>query len=117
MKSYLECSLALALAGFAMLPLAAIADSEDAFCEVRAHGETAQGATGYCTITQSQGHVGIRLANGESFDLEPGKNAGRFHDQDGNGVDHEVKKDGSHYYKWAHRNITVYFNRAEGLYN
>ena len=117
MKPFLISSVALALAGVTALPGAALADSEDAFCEVREHGEKARSATGYCTISQREGHVGIRLANGESFELEPGKYPGRLHDQDGRGVDHEVKKDGSHYYKWEHRNITVYFNRNEGLYN
>ncbi|MEJ2401565.1 MAG: hypothetical protein P8Y52_09255 [Xanthomonadales bacterium] len=117
MKSSLKFSLALVVTGLALLPLAAGADSEDAFCEVQENGETATGATGYCTITQHPDRVGIRLANGESFDLAPGEHAGRFHDQDGAGVDHKVKTDGSHTYAWKNRNITVYFNRAEGLYN
>lgn len=117
MKSLLKSGVLLVLAGLAARPLVAVADSEDAFCEVREHGEQAPGATGYCTIAQRDGHVGIRLADGTTFDLEPGRHAGRFHDQDGNAVDHEVKPDGSHYYKWEHRNITVYFNRVEGLYN
>lgn len=117
MSTYLKSSLLLALAGLSAFPPATLADSEEAFCEVREHGENARDASGYCTISQRQGAIGIRLANGESFDLEPGKHAGRYHDQDGRGVDHEVKKDGSHFYKWEHRNITVYFNRAEGLYN
>lgn len=117
MKPNLKSSLALALAGFTALPGAAHADSEDAFCEVRRHGEPAKNATGYCTISQREGHVSIRLANGETVELEPGRHEGRFHDQDGKGVDHEIKQDGSHYYSWEHRNITVYFNRNEGIFN
>lgn len=107
----------LALAALAALPASALADSQDAFCEVREHGEEAKNASGYCTVSQRQGNIGIRLANGESFDLQPGPQAGRYEDQEGRGVDHEVKKDGSHYYKWEHRNITVYFNPSEGQYH
>ncbi len=107
----------LALAALAALPASALADSQDAFCEVREHGENAKGASGYCTFSQRQGEVSIRLANGESFELQPGGHAGRYEDQDGRGVDHEVKKDGSHYFKWEHRNITVYLNPSEGQYH
>lgn len=117
MNPFLKSSLMLALTGIAALPLTLVAESEDAFCEVREHGEKAKNATGYCTVTLTEDSISIRLASGASFDLQPGKRPGRFRDQDGNGVGHEVKQDGSHYYTWEHRNITVYFNRAEGLYN
>jgi hypothetical protein len=117
MKSILKCGLALALAGLAAAPLTAAADSEDAFCEVRKHGDKAKKASGYCTLSQRQGFVGIRLASGENYDLEPGKKAGRFHDQDGNGVEQKIKQDGSHVYTWEHKKITVYFDRTEGQYH
>ncbi len=107
----------LTLAMLAALPAAAAADSQDAFCEVREHGEKAKNATGYCTVSERQGNIGVRLANGESFELRPGEHAGRYEDQDGKGVGHEVKKDGSHYYTWEHRNITVYFTASEGQYH
>lgn len=109
--------LMLVLAGLSVLSPTVVADSEEAFCEVAEHGEKASSATGYCTISQRQGTIGIRLANGESFDLEPGEQDGRLRDQDDRAVDREVKQDGSHVYRWEHRNITVYFNRNEGLYN
>lgn len=117
MKCFLKPGLAVALTVLAAAPLAALADSEDAFCELRENGEQAKNATGYCTISLEEDRIRIRLVNDAAFDLEPGREAGRFRDQDGNEVEHTVKPDGSHYYTWAHRDITVYFNRVEGLYN
>lgn len=118
MKASLKSGLALAFAAALVTsPLAALADSEDAFCEVRVHGEPANEASGYCTVSQSPGLVSIRLANGESYELEPGEHTGRLHDQDGRGVDHQVRQDGSHHYGWEDRNITVYFDRSEGIYH
>ena len=116
MKSTLPGAPALALFMAALLPFSVFADSQDAFCEVREHGEKDGNASGYCTLSQRQGAIGIRLANGDSFDLEPGEHAGRYLDQHGNGVERTVKPDGSHYYEWEQRNITVYFNRDEGHY-
>ena len=117
MNPYLKSSLVLALTGLAALPPAAVAESEDAFCEVREQGERAGNASGYCTVSLNEEFITIRLVNGASVDLEPGERPGRFRDQDGKVVDHQVKQDGSHYYTWENKDITVYFNRAEGLYN
>lgn len=110
-------ALALALALPLVAPPPAVADTEDAFCEVHRHGEAAANATGFCTVSQRQGHLTIELANGERFELAPGKQAGRFQDQDGNGVDHDVRKDGSHQYKWEHGDIVIRFDRDEGKYH
>ena len=116
MKPLLQSSLTLTLAALAAFPLKAEAEREDAFCEVREHGAPANDATGYCTVTLTERSISIRLANGTSFELDPGDRPGRFRDGDGNSVGHEVKSDGSHYYTWEGRDITVYFNRNEGLY-
>ena len=116
MNAHLKSCLALALAGLSALPQTTRAEGDVAFCEVVERGEKAPNATGYCTVTQREGVVAIRLADGESVELGPGEQDGRMYDQDGEAVEHEVKSDGSHYYAWAQRNITVYFNRAEGLY-
>jgi hypothetical protein len=114
---WIPATAALALVTLCFTPLAAVAESEDAFCEVSANGEQTGSASGYCTVSAREAYLTIELANGTSYDLEPAGHAGRFHDQEGNDVVHEVRGDGSHQYRWENRTVTIYFTPAEGQYH
>jgi hypothetical protein len=64
----------------------ALADSIQAMCEVRKEGDTKQGASGPCTVSQRQGYVDLDLRNGDTYSLAPGNKAGNYKDQKGNKV-------------------------------
>ena len=51
----------------------------------------------------------IKLANGDQYTLTKKKDKKhKYKDQKGRDLRREDKKDGTHYYKWDHRNITVW---------
>lgn len=64
----------------------AIADSNQATCEVRKHGDKIKDASGSCSFSQRQGYIDIRLRNGDSYSLSPTDKPNHFKDQDGNKV-------------------------------
>ena len=99
---------AIVLAIFAALSMNAAAAGK-AFCEVKKDGEKAKKATGHCEYSDQGDTVMIKLANDETWTLTRKKDKKNgFKDQKGNGVHREMKKNGTHFYKWEHRNITVY---------
>ncbi len=98
----------LVLAVAAGLSLSATA-SDKAFCEVKKDGEKAKKATGHCNFVDQGDRIMIDLANGENWTLTRKKDKKNgFKDQKGNGVHREEKKNGTIFFKWEHRNITVY---------
>ena len=108
MKARLIFRSALALAFLAAVSMSATASGK-AFCEVKKDGEKAKKATGHCDYVNQGDTIMIKLANGEQYTMtrkKDKKNA--FKDQKGNGVHREEKKNGTHFYKWEHKNITVY---------
>ena len=99
---------AIVLAAIAAFSMNATAEGK-AFCEVKKSGDKAKKATGHCEYSDMGDRVMINLANGENYTLtrkKDKKNA--FKDQKGNGVHRDIKKNGTHFYKWEHKNITVY---------
>ena len=82
---------------------------EQAFCDVKKSGDKAKKATGHCDYSDQGDTVMIKLANGEQYTLTKKKDKkNAFKDQKGNGVHRDMKKNGTHFYKWDHKNITVY---------
>jgi len=88
-----------------------LADSMQADCEVREHGDKKRGQSGPCMFSQRQGYIDIRLTNGKEYSLSPqqGK-SGVYKDQDGRRVKRTEAGGNMHKYQWEHRNITVTFN-------
>lgn len=90
-------------------PLPVHADSTEANCEVRKHGDKLKDASGPCTFSQRQGYIDIKLKNGDAYSLSPTSKTNHFKDQDGNKVE-RTKTDGDmHKYEWEHRKIIVTF--------
>lgn len=86
-----------------------VAAGDKAFCEVKKSGDKAKKATGHCDYSEHGDQVMIKLANDEHYTLTKKKDKKNgFKDQNGNGVHREMKKNGTHFYKWEHKNITVY---------
>jgi hypothetical protein len=80
-----------------------------AFCEYVDHGEKKKKATGHCDYKIDGDVVMIKLANGDQYTLTRKKDKKhKYKDQKGRDLRREDKKDGTHYYKWDHRNITVW---------
>jgi hypothetical protein len=67
-------------------PAPAHADSAEAMCEVRENGDTSDGMSGPCTFSQRQGYINLHLRNGETYNLNPGKQPHHFTDQSGHKV-------------------------------
>ena len=101
------------LAGLVLAPWTgvAFADSSDAECVVHERGEKKKGQSGKCLFSMSSGFIDIRLSNGKSYSFSPqeGK-SGVYKDQDGKRVKRTVDGDGTHTYKWEHKNIEVKFD-------
>ena len=85
------------------------ADSAQAECEVREHGELKRGQSGPCMFSQRQGYIDIRLTNGKEYSLSPQDRANMFKDQEGRRVERTQAGGNMHKYQWEHRNITVTF--------
>jgi len=97
------------LAALTLASLSASAFADSAFCEVKKNGEKAKKATGHCGFVDQGDRIMIDLANGENFTLTRKKDKKNgFKDQNGNGVHREAKKNGTIFFKWEHKNITVY---------
>lgn len=99
---------ALVLAGWAA---SVQADTTDAMCEAREHGDERKKASGECSFSQRQGFVTIRLRNGETWELSPADKANVFRDQKGKKVVRSMEGY-NHVYKWEHKMITVSFPPA-----
>ena len=82
------------------------ADGVNADCNVRENGDNKKKKSGPCTVTESNGHIWILLANGDSFTLKPREKKDRFRDQDGKDVSRTIEA-GLPVYSWGHRHITV----------
>lgn len=112
MKSIKTTIVSLTAVALACFALSAQAGT-NAYCEVKKDGEKAKKATGNCTVTESGENIGIKLANGEHFDLRPKGKKDHFKDQKDRGVNRKVKGDGSHKFSWEHREITVHYSGME----
>ena len=100
------------LAGLMLAPWSGIvfADSADAECVVHERGEKKKGQSGPCLFSQRSGFVDIRLNNGKSYSLSPQQDkADVYKDQDGKRVKRSMDGDGTHTYKWEHKNVKVKF--------
>lgn len=84
------------------------ADTADAKCEVRKHGDKIKDASGACSFSQRQGYIDIRLRNGDSYSLSPTDKPNHYKDQHGD----KVVRDGDEY-KWDHRKIFVIFGGSK----
>ncbi len=92
-----------------LLSVPVLADSTQASCEFRSHGDLKKDRSGPCSFSQSQGYVDITLKNGKTFNLSAGNKANHFKDQE----DHKVVRtsEGStQKYKWDEKSITVSFD-------
>lgn len=92
---------------------AADADSTQATCEVRKHGDAVKDASGSCTFSQRQGYIDLRLRNGDSYSLSPTDEAGHFKDQEGNKVERTRAGGDTQKFEWKHRKIIVTFDGGE----
>ncbi|HSQ68758.1 MAG TPA: hypothetical protein VLM41_01630 [Steroidobacteraceae bacterium] len=77
----------------------ALGDTRQADCEVSKDGNRWKGASGLCSISQRQGHVTIRLRNGDSYELRPSHSANHFRDQRNNKVVRSSTGDGQQF-RW-----------------
>lgn len=92
--------------------LSASADSSQATCEVRKHGDKIKDASGPCSFSQRQGYVDIRLRNGDSYSLSPTDEPNHFRDQEGHKVERTKAGGDEQKYEWDHRKIIVNFSTA-----
>jgi hypothetical protein len=95
----------------------AFADTAEATCELRKHGNVKQDGTGPCTFSQRQGYVDITLRNGESFSLSPADKANRYRDQNGKHVSRSVNGQGAQEYQWDGQKVTVRFGGGSGSHS
>ncbi len=108
MKATKYLMLAAAFLAFSVLSANAMAGG-NAFCQYMEHGEKKKKATGHCDYKIDGDVVMIKLANGDQYTLTRKKDKKhKYKDQKGRDLRREDKKDGTHYYKWDHRNITVW---------
>jgi len=89
-----------------LVPAPASADGVNADCHVRENGENKKKKSGPCTVTETNGHIWILLANGDSFTLKPREKKDRFKDQNGRDVSRSIEAS-LPVYNWEHRHITV----------
>lgn len=88
----------------------ALADSNEAMCQVRKDGETKQGQSGPCTFSQRQGYIDLDLRNGETYSLSPGNQPNHFKDQKGNKVVRTQAGGDTQEFKWdGGKKVTVTF--------
>lgn len=86
----------------------ALADTADATCEVRKHGDKIKDASGACTFSQRQGYIDLKLRNGDAYSLSPTDQPNHYKDQHGD----KVVRDGDEF-KWDHRKIRVTFGGSK----
>ena len=99
-------TLLLAAAGWSA---SAVAGDTNAFCQLVSHGDKVHKGTGHCQYENNGDQVYIKLANGDSYTLTRKEKKNKFKDQKGKNVNRTMReKEGSHYYKWEHKNITVF---------
>ena len=106
-------SLGLAIASLSF-SLAARADTVDARCDVYPKGSDRATSSGLCTFSQRQGFVGIQLANGQRYDLQPvGDKPGNYQDQNGKPAYRQSGLgDKGQIYRLAKISIYVYWDTA-----
>lgn len=100
---------AIALSAAAAWIPSAQADSTQADCEVRKHGDKVKDASGRCEFSQRQGYIDIRLKNGDSYSLSPVGSGDRYKDQEGNEVERTDASTQRQKFEWKHRKIIVTF--------
>jgi len=98
------------LAAITAMTQTARADTAEAMCEVRQHGEVKRNASGPCTFSQRRGYVDIKLRNGDTYNLSPGNKASHFKDQKDRHVERTSAGGNSQTYKWENKKIIVTFN-------
>ena len=86
MKKSASVSLSLVVLVLGGIAAPAYADSAEAMCEVRMHGEEKRGQSGPCTFSQRQGFIDLDLRNGDTYSLSPGNRPNHYKDQMGNKV-------------------------------
>lgn len=91
----------------------ALADSNDAMCEVRKDGEIKQKQSGPCTFSQRQGYIDLDMRNGETYSLAPGNKPNNFKDQKGHKVTRTQASGNTQEFKWeGGRKIIVTFGSS-----
>lgn len=92
------------------------ADTVKARCDVYSKGEDRATSSGPCTFSQRQGAVGIQLANGKRYDLEPvGNQPGNYRDQKGRSAFRQAGLgERGQIYRLATESIYVYWDASSG---
>ncbi|MFO1407773.1 MAG: YsaB family lipoprotein [Steroidobacteraceae bacterium] len=91
----------------------AVADSNEATCQVRKDGETKQGQSGPCTFSQRQGYIDLDLRNGDTISLSPGSQPNHFKDQKGNKVIRTQAGGNTQEFKWeSGKKVVVTFGSS-----
>lgn len=99
---------AIALSAAAWIPSAG-ADTTQADCEVRKHGDKVKDASGRCEFSQRQGYIDLRLRNGDSYSLSPTGKRDHYKDQEGDDVERTDASAERQKFEWKHRKIIVTF--------
>ena len=100
MKRFSVVLSAAAIAGAAFSPPSARADTAQASCEVRKHGDKVKDASGRCEFSQRQGYIDLDLRNGDTISLSPGSQPNHFKDQKGNKVVRTQAGGNTQEFKW-----------------
>lgn len=100
---------ALALTAAATWTPSAHADTAQADCEVRKHGDKVKDASGRCEFSQRQGYIDLRLRNGDTYSLSPTGKGNHYKDQDGDDVERTDATTERQKFEWKHRKIIVTF--------
>lgn len=111
MKPKLKISVLITGLALASWVSTSMADTVNADCDVRESGERKKGQSGPCQFSQRQGYIDIRLNNGKEYSLSPQGGANQYKDQKGRDVKRIASTGDMQQFKWAHRNITVNFDR------
>lgn len=105
-RTFAFCAVLLASAAAST---SALGSDNNAFCQLVSHGDKVNKGTGHCHYENSGDRVVIKLTNGDTYTLTRKEKKNKFKDQKGKNVHRTVReKEGSHYYKWEHKNITVF---------
>ena len=100
----------ISLAVIAEMAQTALADTTKATCELYNRGDQNPSASGPCTFSQRQGYIDMKLDNGHTYSLSPGKNPDHFKDKGDNQVIRTKEGGNKQVYKWEHKRIVVHFN-------
>jgi len=113
MKSSLALTALIVAAALGCSAAPALADSNEAHCQIQKGGETKHGQSGPCTFSQRQGYIDLDLRNGDTFSLSPGNQPNHFKDQKGNKVVRTMAGGDTQVFKWENgRKVTVPFEGA-----